>query len=190
MILRLVTSGCLLAIVAGCATSTTTTPPPVPHEEQNVSIINSLTWTNPMTGKRDGLRTSWPLKGLKGQDEQFPLAQVRECHPAGACSWGVMLAHRKLNDYTYTEQGVTVDLTLGLNIDRRQEVKRPDYQAAMAIPSDVAVVRVTRELARKLTLQYGKAQHIDADYGVRLDVCVLRYDAAGQAIDVCDIPYI
>lgn len=192
MILRLVIYACLAALVAGCASqgAPTVTPKEIAQEEQYVSIVNSLTWTNPMTGKRDGLRSSWPLKGLKGQDEQFPLAQVRECNPAGACTWGVMLAHRKLNEFTYVDGGVTVDLTLGLNIDRRQEVKRPDYQAAMAIPSDVAVIRVVRELVRKLDLKYGKVQHVDADYGVRLDVCVLRYDAAGQALDVCDIPYI
>lgn len=173
--------------LAGCASVAPNDPV---KQGQYVSVINSLTWTNPMSGKRDGLRSSWPLRTLKGQDERFPLAQLKQCAPGGQCAWGVMRAHRSLTEFAYTPDGVRLDLLLGIDIDRRQEVRDPDYQAAMAIPSDIPSLHVKRDVKRTLTLEYGKVQHIDVDYGVRLDVCALRYDAAGKALDVCDIPYI
>jgi hypothetical protein len=86
--------------------------------------------------------------------------------------------------------GVSFDLVLQVDIDRRQEMHKPEFNTAMAIPGDVAALRSNKELRRKLTLRYGKIEHIDFDYGVAFDVCVLRYDAAGHALDACDIPYI
>lgn len=187
-LLALSLSAGVVVAVSGCASLVAPNDPA--QDGQYVSVVNSLTWTNPMSGKRDGLRSSWPLKTLKGQGEEFPLAQIRDCNPAGLCSWGVMRAQRTLQQYTYVPGGVTLDLLLAVDVDRRQEVKQGAYQAAMAIPSDIAVLRANRQLQRTLKLEYGKVQHIDVDYGVRLDVCALRYDAAGQALDVCDIPYI
>ncbi|HEV7814999.1 MAG TPA: hypothetical protein VGP06_07845 [Janthinobacterium sp.] len=160
-------------------------------DRQYVSLVNSLSWTNALSGKRDGSRSSWPLKNLAGQDEVFPLAQLKQCDQAGAaCAWGVMSAHRSVSAIRYVPGGVTLDLAMHVDVDRRQEMHKPEFNTAMAIPADVASLRSTKEFRRTLTLQYGKIQHIDFDYGVGFDVCVLRYDAAGQALDMCEIPYI
>lgn len=187
-LLALGATGAVAFALSGCAALVAPHDPA--RDEQYVSVINSLTWTNPMSGKRDGLRSSWPLKTLKGQSEQFPLAQIRQCNANNECSWGVMRAQRTVQEFAYVPGGVTLDLLLAVDIDRRQEVRDGAYQAAMAIPSDIAVLKVNRQLQRKLTLEYGKLQHIDVDFGVRLDVCAMRFDAAGKALDECDIPHI
>ncbi|HAT31464.1 MAG TPA: hypothetical protein DCW29_11615 [Janthinobacterium sp.] len=159
-------------------------------DQQYVSVVNSLTWTNPLTGKRDGARSSWPLKTMAGQDEAFPLAQLKQCDGAGACAWGVMRAHRSLSAFTYLPGGVRLDMGLVVDVDRRQEAHRENFNTSLAIPSDVAALRGKKELRRSLTLQYGKVQHIDLDFGMGYDVCALRYDGAGRALDICEIPYI
>lgn len=175
--------------MSACASLTSVNDPA--ENQQYVSLVNSLTWTNPLTGKRDGLRSSWPLKTLSGRDELFPLAQLKQCDPAGeACAWGVMSAHRTVSKFHYLPAGVALELALMIDIDRSQEVHQPEFNAAMTIPIDVAALRSKKQIQRTLTLQYGKAQHIDFEHGVRFEVCVLRYDAAGRALDVCDIPYI
>jgi hypothetical protein len=159
--------------------------------QQYVSLVNSLNWTNALSGKRDGSRSSWPLKDPAGRNEVFPLAQLKQCDQnGGACAWGVMSAHRSISGIAYGPDSVSFDLVLQIDIDRRQEMHKPEFNTAMAIPGDVATLRSTKEVRRRLTLQYGKVQHIAFDYGVGFDVCVLRYDAAGHALDTCDIAYI
>ena len=160
-------------------------------EKQYVSVINSLSWTNPLTGKRDGSRSSWPAKDLQGRQEAFPLAQIRQCNAAGAaCAWGVMRAQRSVSRIAYVPAGVSVDVALAIDIDRRQEVHEPDFNAAMTIPADVPALRYKKQLRQSFTLTYGKVQHVELDYGLGFDLCALRYDAAGRALDVCEIPYI
>ena len=180
--------------MAACALSACALLPsehdPVKNKEY-VSMVNSLTWINPMTGKRDGLRSSWQLKAQKGEDEVFPLAQIKQCAADGtSCAWGVMSAHRTLRRFAYAPDGVALDLGLYFDIDRRQEIHRGSFNAAMAIPSDVAALRWRKDELRTLNLKYGKVERIEFEHGVRFEVCVLRYDAAGRALDICEIPYI
>ncbi|WP_061301628.1 hypothetical protein [Janthinobacterium agaricidamnosum] len=157
---------------------------------QYVSLVNRLTWINPLSGKRDGLRSSWPLKKLQGGKEYFPLAQIRQCDAAGACAWGVMSAQRKVTFFSYVLGGLQLDVTLLTDIARRQEVHQPGFDAVMAIPSDVGALSARSELARSFKLRYGEVQRIDLDYGVRFEVCALRYDAGGRALDMCDIDHL
>jgi hypothetical protein len=184
------TAGAMLACtlaLAGCAGFSPNDPA---REKQYVSVINSLTWTNPLSGKRDGMRSGWPLADTKSHTEQFPLAQLKQCAPDGACAWGVMQAQRSFAAYRYVPGGVQIDLTLGLDIDRRQEMHQPGLHGAMKIPSDVAALKASKLEQRTLSLQYGKVEHLEFDFGVSYDICALRYDAAGKPLDVCPIPYI
>jgi hypothetical protein len=54
-----------------------------PAPQQYVSLVNSLSWTNALSGKRDGSRSSWPLKDPAGRSEVFPLAQLKQCDQGG-----------------------------------------------------------------------------------------------------------
>lgn len=187
----LVPALCVISALALSACALVPSPNDPLKDGQYASFVNSLSWTNPMSGKRDGLRSSWPLKTLAGHEESFPLGQVKHCEPAGgACSWGVLSAQRKVGKFRYLPDGVSVDVTLELDVDRRQEAHRPGYDAVMAIPSDIPSLRLQKKVQRTLTLQYGKVEHLDFDYGLRFDVCVLRYDVNGRALDTCDIPHI
>ncbi|MET3134386.1 hypothetical protein AAKU55_004682 [Oxalobacteraceae bacterium GrIS 1.11] len=158
-------------------------------DQQYVSVVNSLSWTNPLTGKRDGVRSSWPLAKLKGHEEAFPLAQLKQCGP-DACAWGVLRAHRSVADFAYRPGGVSLDLGLGFDLDRRQEAHQDNFNTAMTIPADVPALHWKQQVQRTVTLPYGKVERIDLDYGLRFEVCALRYDATGHALDQCDIPYI
>ena len=181
----------ICVIVALLLSACATNPNDPVKDGQYVSLVSSLSWTNPLTGKRDGSRSSWPVKTLQGHDEAYPLAQIRQCDQAGkACAWGVMRAHRKVAKVAYGPAGVTVELALAIDIDRRQEVHQADFNAAMAIPSDIPALRFRKELKQTFTLSYGKVQHIDLEYGLSFDLCALRYDAVGRALDRCEIPYI
>ena len=178
---------CIALSLSACATD----PNDPLKDQQYVAVINSLSWNNPLTGKRDGSRTSWPAKTLQGQDEAFPLAQIRKCDAAGAaCSWGVMRAQRSVSRVAYTAAGVNLDLVLAIDIERRQEVRGADFHTAMAIPADVPALQYKKELRQSFMLVYGRVQHIELDHGLSFDLCALRYDAAGRALDVCEIPYI
>lgn len=185
-ILSLAVAGLTLSACAGLGQQGAASSP-----QQYVSLVNSLSWTNALSGKRDGARSSWPLKEPGGRNEVFPLAQLKQCDQNGAaCAWGVMSARRSISGVAYGPDGVTFDLVLQIDIDRHQEMHKPEFNTAMAIPGDVATLRSNKEVRRKLTLRYGKVEHIAFDYGVGFDVCVLRHDAAGRALDTCDIPYI
>lgn len=181
----LAASGLLLSACASLGT------PAGLQEGQTVAIVNSLSWDNPLSGKRDGVRTSWPVKHGTIAAEYFPLAQLKQCDAGGkACAWGVMRAQRSVPALAYVEGGV--DLTLGVAIDvaRRQDARQGETQTAMAIPQDVAALVGKKQVQPSWKLKYGKVEQIDLDYGVRYQVCVQRYDAAGKAIDSCDIPFI
>lgn len=180
----------LLSACAGVGQAAHPSDPNDPaNAQQYVSLVNSLNWTNALSGKRDGSRSSWPLRQAAGQEEVFPLAQLKQCK-GEACAWGVMRARRSFGAVTYVPGGMNVEVTLHIDVDRRQEMHKAEFNTAMAIPADVPGLRSTKDVHRTLTLQYGKIQHIDFDYGVGFDLCALRYDAAGHALDACDIPYI
>ncbi|WP_295992725.1 hypothetical protein [Rugamonas sp.] len=160
------------------------------RQQLTVSVVNSLSWTNPLSGKRDGARTSWPLLSPGGAHEQFPLAQLRQCQPDGSCAWGVMRAERSIDGISYGPSGVALDVTLVQDVARRQEVHQAEMNAAMAIPSDVAALQSQRPWHQHLQLQYGQVRHVVLELGVAYDICVRRIDAAGQVLDACDIPFI
>ncbi len=155
-----------------------------------VSIINSLSWTNPMTGKPDGVRTAWPIKVLHKHVEPFPLAQVKKCDDASAaCAWGVMNAGRTLTQLGTLPNGVTLELEVSVDIARQQEIRRPDYNGSMRIPSDVPALSSRRVVKQVIGLDYGKVHRIEFDNGVTFALCAARHDEARQALDACDIPF-
>lgn len=176
-----------LLALAGCATV------PDPHDParagHTVSLVNSLSWTNAVSDKPDALRTAWPLSGLAGHTEQFPLAQVKQCDAAGVCGWGVLKAQRTLSAPRYVEGGVAVDVELGLDVDRRHEALQGGEKVAMAIPADVAALTAKRTVRKSVLLQYGKVERIDLDFGIGYDLCAQRLDAAGKPVDSCKIPF-
>ncbi|WP_141213382.1 hypothetical protein [Janthinobacterium sp. PC23-8] len=158
---------------------------------QTVSLVNSLTWVNPMSGKRDGVRTSWPIKHGKVAAEYYPLAQLKRCDAQQKqCAWGVMRAQRSAPSFTYADGGVNMTFALAIDVARRQEVRQSEVQTAMAIPQDVAALAGTQQLQHTIGLKYGKVEQMELDFGVRYQVCAQRLDAAGKAIDQCDIPFI
>ena len=187
-ILKLSTIAAAGMLLSACASLGT---PAGLQPGQTVAVVNSLSWDNPMTGKRDGVRTSWPVKHGRIAAEDFPLAQLKQCDAAGrACAWGVMRARRGAPALAYSEAGVDLALAVSMDVARRQEARQGEVQTAMAIPQDVAALSGKQELQPRWKLKYGKVEQVDLAYGVRYQVCVQRYDAAGKAIDKCDIPFI
>ena len=181
----LAASGMLLSACASLGTPAGLQP------GQTVAVVNSLSWDNPLSGKRDGVRTSWPIKDGKIAAEYFPLAQLKQCDAAGnACAWGVMRAWRSAPTLAYVDGGVDVALSVAIDVARRQDARQGETQTAMAIPQDVAALAGKKQVQPRWKLKYGKVEQVDLDYGVRYQVCVQRYDAAGKAIDTCDIPFI
>lgn len=175
-------------LLAACATPGT---PTGLQPGQTVAIVNSLSWDNPLSGKRDGVRTSWPIKDGKIAAEYFPLAQLKQCDAGGkAFAWGVMRAQRGTPALAYAQGGVDVALSVSIDVARRQDARQGETQTAMAIPQDVAALAGKQRVQPSWKLKYGKVEQVDLDYGVRYQVCVQRYDAAGKAIDSCDIPFI
>lgn len=181
-----ITAAALLAL-AGCAAI------PGPHDparfNQTVSLVNSLSWTNAVSDKPDALRTAWPLTGLAQHTEQFPLAQVKRCDAAGACSWGVLKAHRTLSAPRHVAGGITVDVELRVDVDRRHEALQGGETVAVAIPADVPALTARRTVRKSLALQYGKVERIDLDFGIAYDLCAQRLDQAGRPVDSCEIPF-
>ena len=181
----LAAAGLLLSACASVGTPTGL------QEGQTVAIVNSLSWDNPLTGKRDGVRTSWPIKDGKIAPEYFPLAQLKQCEAGGTpCAWGVMRAQRSAPTLSFVDGGVDVALSVSIDVARRQDARQGETQTAMAIPQDVAALVGKKQVQPSWKLKYGKVEQVELDYGVRYQVCVQRYDATGKAIDSCDIPFI
>ncbi|MGZ8320432.1 MAG: hypothetical protein ACXWVD_15130 [Telluria sp.] len=159
------------------------------RQQQAASLVNSLTWTDAVTGKADALRSSWPFDTLNQHAERFPLAQVKRCDAAGASSWGVLDARRTITAPRYVKGGVAFDIELTLNVGRRHEALPGGEKVAMAIPADVPALEAKRTHRQSLVLEYGKVQRLDFDHGIGYDVCVQRLDAARQPVEQCPIPY-
>jgi hypothetical protein len=187
-ILTLSTLAAGALLLTACASMGT---PPGLQAGQTVAVVNSLSWVNPLSGKRDGVRTSWPVKHGTIAAEYFPLAQLKQCDAAGkACAWGVMRAKRSAPALAYIDGGVELALSVSIDVARRQDARQGETQTAMAIPQDVAAIAGQQQVQPRWKLKYGKVEQVDLDYGVRYQVCVQRYDAAGKAIDTCEIPFI
>lgn len=186
--LSIVASIAVAVALPGCASLGT----PVGLEAgQTVAVVNSLSWDNPLSGKRDGVRTSWPLKSGNVAAEYFPLAQLKQCDADNkVCAWGVMRAWRDAPTFSYVQGGVNVSLALEMDVARRQQARQGEVQTSMTIPQDVSALELKRQVRPALSLKYGKVEQVDLDYGVRYQVCMQRYDAAGKVIDRCEIPYI
>lgn len=187
-VLKLSMIASIAAMLSACASLGT----PVGLEAgQTVAVVNSLSWDNPLTGKRDGVRTSWPLKDGKVAAEYFPLAQLKQCDAdTKVCAWGVMRAWRNAPTFSYVQGGVNLALALEMDVARRQQARQGEVQTSMTIPQDVAALAGKSQVRPALNLKYGKVEQVDLDYGVRYQVCVQRYDADGKVIDRCEIPYI
>lgn len=166
----------------------------------DVSVVNKLVWTNPMTGKSDGLRSAWPLAALRSHTEAFPLAQIKQCpqqpatqqpatQPATACNWGVLKASRTISGAVAAPDAVRLTLDLVQDIERHQQLQSTDSNAGMTIPADVAALSLHRELHQPLNLAYGQVQRIPLDAGVSYEICAQRIDAKGQPIERCPIAF-
>jgi len=180
-IIALATTGLLLSACASTG---------APPAGQTVSLVNSLSWVNPIDGKRDGSRTSWPLKEGRLADEYFPLAQLKQCDAQKQCAFGVMRAKRSVAKIDYAEGGINVTFELDVDVARRQAARQGEVQTAMAIPKDVSALAGRQQIKRTFGLKYGKVEQVELDYGVRYQLCAQRHDASGKAIDVCEIPFI
>lgn len=184
-----------LSLVAAAALSMSacvslSTPPGLEYG-QTVALVNSLSWINPLSGKRDGVRTSWPIKHGKVAAEYFPLSQLKRCTAQDKqCAWGVMRAQRSAPSFAYAEGGVNMTFALAIDVARRQEARQGEVQTAMAIPSDVPALSGKQQVQHVIGLKYGKVEQIELDYGVRYQVCAQRHGADGKAIDKCEIPFI
>ncbi|UGQ47400.1 hypothetical protein [Massilia endophytica] len=181
---------CLPVLLAGCGLMRDVHDPA--KDRQYVSVINALTWTNPVSGKRDGVRTAWPITELGSHEEIFPLAQIKHCPLGGAapCAWGVLSASRNVARYSYLPGGVAVDLALSVDVHRRQQDRRRNFHTSMAVPSDVPALSHRKAFDQTVTLPYGKVYTIELSYGMQFAICALRMDEAGRPLDRCDIPYI
>ncbi|MEG1116799.1 MAG: hypothetical protein RSE46_17325, partial [Janthinobacterium sp.] len=107
-----------------------------------------------------------------------------------ACAWGVMRAWRGAPTLRYADGGVDLAVSVSMDVARRQDARQGETQTAMAIPQDVAALAGRQQVQPDWKLKYGKVEQVELDYGVRYQVCVQRYDAAGKAIDACAIPFI
>lgn len=184
-----------LALLSGCSMNMMRNQNDPARARQTVSVINAMTWTNPLSGKRDGARTTWPLAQLAGHEEIFPLAQISHCPEKAAaaavpCAWGVLSASRNITRHAYMDGGITLDLNLLVDVHRRQQDRRRNFHTSMAIPNDVPALQYRKAVEHGVALPYGKVYRIDFDYGLRFEICAQRLDQNGRALDNCDIPYI
>ncbi|QYF94223.1 hypothetical protein KY495_03075 [Massilia sp. PAMC28688] len=175
-----------LLTVAGCAGVAPTAPSGAPA----VSIVNSLTFDHAMTGKRDGVRTAWPMDKLAGSTEYFPLSQIKQCEPGGTCRWGVLDAKRRFGALRAVPGGVAAEIDVTVHVDRTQHADRNDLHAAMTIPADVGALQSRRQDKREVVLPFGKVVPIDFEHGIRYELCAQRINAARQGIDQCPIAYL
>ena len=182
--MRTLTFSLVMAMLAlsGCAS----TPAP---DAPAISIINSLSFDHAMSGKRDGLRTAWPMDRLAGSSEHFPLAQVKRCDATGVCRWGVLDASRRFGAVRLVPDGVAAQVEVMVHVDRSQQAQRTGLNAAMTIPADVAALQTRRTEKREVVLPFGKVVSIEFEHGIRYELCALRLDAARKHIDKCDIAY-
>ncbi len=138
--------------LAGCASIST--------GDATVSVVNSLSFDNAMTGKRDGLRSAWPAATLSGSSEQFPMAQIKRCDAgAPACQWGVLKARRSFGKVVSMEGGVRVDVEVAVEVGRSQQAKDQGQDAALTIPGDVLALKTASTQRRSMVLKYGEVAH-------------------------------
>jgi hypothetical protein len=160
-----------------------------PGAGTTVSVVNNLSFDNAMTGKRDGLRSAWPATALAGSSEQFPMAQIKQCEPGGACSWGVLKAHRRFGKVQPVADGVMVEVEVALEVDRSLRAKGRDLDATLTIPADVGALQANMRQTRSMTLKYGEVARMDFKYGISYELCALRIDAARLPVDRCEVAY-
>ncbi|WEF30710.1 hypothetical protein [Pseudoduganella chitinolytica] len=178
-----------LVLLSGCAMMRNAHDPA--RDKQTVTVVNAMTWTNPLSGKRDGVRTAWPLAQLANHEEIFPLAQIKQCDGAQLpCRWGVLSASRSITRYEYIAGAVTLDLGLLVDVHRRQQDRRRNFHTSMAIPGDVPALTYRKTAKEGVVLPYGKVYRVEMEHGLRYEICAQRVDAGGRALDRCDIPYI
>ena len=101
-----------------------------------------------------------------------------------------MRAQRGAPTLAYVDGGVDLAVSVSIDVARRQDARQGETQTAMAIPQDVAALSGKQRVQPGWKLRYGKVEQVELDYGVRYQVCVQRYDAAGKVIDTCAIPFI
>lgn len=170
--------------MAGCASITAPSA-----DSPSISIVNTLSFDHAMTGKRDGVRTAWPMEKLGGTTEHFPLAQVKQCDAVGACKWGVLDARRRFKTLRPGADGVTAQIEVTVSVDRSQQADRQGLDAAMTIPADVGALQSRRTDKREVMLPFGKVVRIDFEHGIRYELCAQRMNAARQMLDKCPLDY-
>ncbi len=175
-------------LLSGCAMWRNPNDPA--RDKQHVVVVNAMTWPNAASGKLDGTRTVWQLPQLANHEEIFPLAQLKQCPDALPCAWGVLSASRSITRYSYQPGGISVDLGLNVDVHRRQQDRRRNFHTSIAVPADVPALSFQRVLQETVSLPYGKVYRVDMDYGITYQLCAQRVDAAGKALDKCEIPYI
>jgi hypothetical protein len=164
----------MLLALAGCASV-------APDGAAPVSVINSVSFDNAMTGQRDGQRTTWPTATLARSSEQFPMAQVKQCDKDGAaCSWGVMKAERSFGKVKEVPGGLLVDVEVAVDVERSLRTKNSEQDTTMTIPANVGALQGRRVEKRAITLAYGKVARIDFNYGISYELCAQR-----KALDNC-----
>lgn len=171
-----------LLTLAGCASVRQADTP-------TVSVINSLSFDNAVTGRRDGLRSAWPLDSLNRATEHFPLAQVKQCDTAGVCSWGVLKSQRSFSKVRQVPGGVALEVDVQVEVDRSLQADHMNLSAAVTIPADVGALQSKVRVKREVVLEFGKVERIDFDFGIRYELCALRLDAARKPVDTCPIAY-
>ena len=169
--------------LAGCAS----VAPPAAVQPA-VMLVDSLYFTNAMDGKPDVQRTVRALNAAAPDIAYFPMAQVKECEKEGAqCSWGVLNAQRTVDSVRVTPTGVALKVDVLVDIDRRQQVNRPDYVMAMAIPSDIPALQAKQTIKQDMVVEFGKPTRVELKHGVVYQLCAMRMDAAREPIDKCNI---
>ncbi len=172
-----------LLVLAGCATD----GPKLPAQPA-VMLVDSLYFTNAMDGKPDVQRTVRALTPGAADVAYFPMAQVKQCDKDGAaCNWGVLNAQRTVDGARMTATGVALKVDVLVDIDRRQQVNRPDYALTMAIPSDVPALQAKLVVKQDMLVEFGKPVRVELKHGVAYQLCAMRMDAARKPIDKCNI---
>ena len=175
-------SGAALLALASCAS-------PRPDAPPGVSVINSLSFDNAVSGKRDGLRSAWPADKLGRSVEHFPMGQVKVCDAAGECKWGVLKARRSFGKVEQLPGGLAVELDVAVDVARSHSAVTGSDQAAVQIPASVGALQAKSVQTRSMVLEYGKVVRVDFPYGISYELCAFRMDGAGQPMEKCEIGY-